>query len=351
MTLDSKPAKPRSRLGLYLPFALLALTAALWSGLWFYIKGRVVDGIDLALANEVQLGRNWTCVDHRMGGFPFRIELNCSALKLTSARANGEFTATTGPVIAVGQIYTPGLILVQSKGPLTIRAPDGSVIDAKWDALSASFKKSGADLERLSVVLAQPALTIARAGTAPANLSAQALELHLRPTPARPAADGAIDLALTAKSASLPALDQLLSQDRPTDLDISAMVLHATAFQRGFNPETLDLWRQRMGLVELRKITMTKGEARLEASGQLALDEVKRLKGRLESSVTGIERIAGIRVGGFGNVGSLLGAKPAVPGTAAAATALRPLPALEWREGRTWFGPLRLPLPALEPLY
>ncbi|MGL4975307.1 MAG: DUF2125 domain-containing protein [Bosea sp. (in: a-proteobacteria)] len=347
--MTSTPAKPgQSRFWLYLPFALLALIALLWSGLWFYVKGRVANGIELALANELQLGRNWACADHRVSGFPFRIEVHCSALKVTSARDNGDYTATTGPLIALGQIYTPGLILVEAKGPLQLKTPDGSVVDAKWNLLSASFKKSGESFERLSAVFTQPAVTISRTGAAPISTSAQSLELHLRPTPSRPAADGAIDAALTAKAAIIPALDQLMSQDRPTDLDLNAMILHATVFQRGLNPETLEGWRQQMGQIELRKITMVKGEARLEASGQVALDDLKRVKGRLESAVTGVDRIAGIRVGGFANL--MQGNRPAAPGTTAA-PALRPLPAIEWRAGRTWLGPLRLPLPALEPLY
>lgn len=337
-----------SRLWLYLPFALLALIALLWSGLWFYIKGRVVNGIDLALASELQLGRNWACADHRIGGFPFRIEVHCSALKITSARSNGDYTAIIGPLVALGQIYTPGLILVEAKGPLQLKTPDGSVVDATWNLLSASFKQSGEGFERLSAVLTQPAVTLARSDAAPVSTSALSMELHLRPTPGRAPADGAVDAAITTKAARIPALDQLLSQDRPTDFDLNAMVLHATAFQRGFNPETLDGWRQRAGLIELRKITMVKGDARLEASGQLALDDLKRIRGRLESAVTGVDRIAGIRVGGFANL--VQGARPAAPGNAAA-SALRPLPAIEWRDGRTWLGPLRLPLPALEPLY
>ncbi len=338
----------QSRLWLYLPFALLALLALLWSGLWFYVKGRVVNGIELALASELQLGRNWACADNRVSGFPFRIEVHCSALKVTSARDNGDYTATTGPLVALGQIYTPGLILVEAKGPLQLKTPDGSIVDASWNLLNASFKKSGESFERLSAVLRQPALTISRTGTAAISTSAQSVELHLRPTPARPPADGAIDAAITAKAAIIPALDQFLSQDRPTDLDLNAMILHATAFQRGLNPETLEGWRQRVGLIELRKVTMVKGEARLEASGQMALDDLKRVRGRLESSVAGIDRIAGIRVGGFANL--MQGNRVAAPGSPAAST-LRPLPAIEWRDGRTWLGPLRLPLPALEPLY
>ncbi|MGL5361732.1 MAG: DUF2125 domain-containing protein, partial [Bosea sp. (in: a-proteobacteria)] len=180
--MTSTPAKPgQSRFWLYLPFALLALIALLWSGLWFYVKGRVANGIELALANELQLGRNWACTDHRISGFPFRIEVHCSALKVTSARDNGDYTATTGPLVALGQIYTPGLILVEAKGPLQLKTPDGSVVDAKWNLLSASFKRSGESFERLSAVFMQPAVTVSRTGVAPVSISAQSLELHLRP--------------------------------------------------------------------------------------------------------------------------------------------------------------------------
>jgi hypothetical protein len=83
---DLALARRKSRFWLYAPFVLLVLIAAGWSGFWFYVQGRVTQTLDNALAREVQAGRTWTCADRSVGGYPFRIEVRCSSLMLTSSR-------------------------------------------------------------------------------------------------------------------------------------------------------------------------------------------------------------------------------------------------------------------------
>ncbi len=83
---DPLPTRRRSRFWLYGPFMLLVVLAAGWSAFWFYARGRIATEIDTALAREVERGRTWTCTDRSIGGFPFRIELRCNALSLTSTR-------------------------------------------------------------------------------------------------------------------------------------------------------------------------------------------------------------------------------------------------------------------------
>jgi hypothetical protein len=64
--------------------------------------------------------------------------------------------------------------------------------------------------------------------------------------------------------------------------------------------------------------------------------------------VANIDQFAGIRLrGGAMDLAAALSGRPAPTST----DALRPLPALEARDGRVFLGPIRLPLPALEPLY
>src|SRR5258708_34506035 len=68
----------RRRWPLLLPFALVVVLAALWSGAWFTIAARVPDAIADWRAHEARAGRVFVCGSQTIGGFPFRIEVRCS---------------------------------------------------------------------------------------------------------------------------------------------------------------------------------------------------------------------------------------------------------------------------------
>jgi len=69
-----------SRFWLYAPFALLLLVAIAWSAAWFVIRNRAGEALDGWLAAEAQAGRQWTCQDRTIGGYPFRIQVGWRSL-------------------------------------------------------------------------------------------------------------------------------------------------------------------------------------------------------------------------------------------------------------------------------
>src|SRR5262249_56084723 len=70
-------AAPRRRWPLFLPFALMVLLAAAWTGLWFYAAARAEAEIALWRERERQAGRPQDCVSQSIGGFSFRIQERC----------------------------------------------------------------------------------------------------------------------------------------------------------------------------------------------------------------------------------------------------------------------------------
>ena len=116
-----------SRFWLLTPFALLAVVAVAWSVAWVVIRQRTVDGLDRWLAREAAAGRNWACADRAVGGYPFRIEVSCSALTLR----RGEATASLGRLLTVAQVYRPRHIIAEVSGPL--RASDGQGVSVEAD--------------------------------------------------------------------------------------------------------------------------------------------------------------------------------------------------------------------------
>ena len=341
----------RSRFWLYAPFILLAVAAAAWSVFWFTVQGRVVEAVDKALAREAQQGRNWSCGDRSVAGFPFRIELRCASLALTSSRWGEAVRVETGPAVALGQVYTPGLVILQVTGPLKARLPQERLLDMGWGRFEASLTHNGSEPQRLSLVLAEPNATLTAPGQAAESWRAAAFEAHLRRSPTRPAAEQAVDIAISTKNSVLPALDAILGTTDPGDVSIEAVLTQADAFRGGFNPDTLEAWRSASGQIEVTKLSSAKGPARVEAAGRLLLDQTRRPAGEIQASLAGIKQIAGLPVGGLmSGLGGLLGGRLSaqLPGAAPGLTALPPV---VLREGRVYLGPIRLPLQPLAPLY
>src|SRR5215210_9290905 len=138
-----------SRFGLFAPFVLLGLLAAGWSIAWLIIRQRTADGLDAWLASEVAVGRQWTCADRAVGGYPFRIEVSCGMLSLK----RGEATASLGGLLAVAQVYRPGHVIAEISGPL--RASDGedAAVEAEWRLLQASIQSASDAFQRASLVI------------------------------------------------------------------------------------------------------------------------------------------------------------------------------------------------------
>lgn len=348
---DIAPARRNSRFWLYAPFVLLAVLAVAWSAFWFHVRGRVGEAVDAALAREAGQGRNWTCNDRQISGFPFRVELRCSSLSLTSARWGEAVKVQTGPSVAIGQVYSPGLVIAHVNGPLQATLPEGRTLDLGWNLLEASLRHDTGRPDQLSIVVNQPNAVMKAPGFADETWRANELQLHMRRNPTRPEAEQAVDLALSARGSVWPAVDALLGTSEPGDVDLQATLSQSLAFRAGFNPDALNGWRNAGGVLDLTKLTSSKGAAKIEASGQLMLDEANRPAGRLQLAMAGIQQIAGIPVGGLtSGLGSLLGGgrsqaqAPTTPG-------LTSLPPVVLREGRVFLGPLRLPLQPLPPLY
>lgn len=350
MTASQPASRRNSRFWLYGPFIVLLLLALGWSGLWFYGRGRVEAELAAGIAREAQAGRTWTCRDRSVGGYPFRIEVRCAELTLASSRWGDEVLIGTGPAVAVAQANAPRHIILQVAGPLAATLPQGRRAEMSWKQFEASLQLTASGFERLSVVVTEPNATLAAPGQPTEVMRSNLFEAHLRPNPQRFASDDAVDMALLSRGAVLPSLDALLGDPTPADLDMQTTVSHVLGFRKGFNPDALETWRNADGEIAITRLSLLKGKARLEAAGRLGLDDAHRVAGQLDASVAGIDRIAGIRIGGgLSALGGLLGGRQ--PPAQAQAAGMTPLPPIVLREGRVFLGPLRLPLQPLAPLY
>lgn len=346
----SSPPAParRSRLGLYLPLILLALVVAGWSGFWLVARSMVTDGIDRALAEARARGDVWNCHERTVGGYPFRLEIRCSDVTLARSASAGVVQLSAGPLLVIGQPHTPNHVIAQAKGPLALQLADGARLTARWDSAEASRRTASGALERLSVDIRRPVVTLALPQGASSTVSAAVIEAHLRRNPASPAPADARDLFLRTTQLVSGELDSLLGDTNPSDLDIQLTASQSSLLGKGLTPVTLEAWRVAGGKLDFTRLNLKKGIKQIEARGEIAIDEDKRLAGRIEPSAANIDQFAGIRLrGGAMDLASALSGRAQPTGP----DGLRPLPAIDIRGGRIGFGPIRLPVPPLAPLY
>jgi hypothetical protein len=337
-----------NRFWLYAPFVLLLMIVIAWSAAWFMIRNRAGEALDSWLAAEARAGRQWTCQDRTIGGYPFRIEMICNSLTLKQ----GAVTASLGRVESVAQVYQPRFIIAEIEGPL--QATDGKVtVQGSWDLLQTSFHAEQNGFRRLSLVAEAPRVTVT--GLAPGEIatSGQHLELHVRPNPSR-SADRAYDAALSVKQATIPVLDALVGGGERTDLDSDLTVTQAEGFRGRPVAEELERWRSTGGKLDVLMLSLTKGSRRAEAKGELRLDELHRPAGQLSLAAAGLDGLLD-NVMGRRN-GALLSALLGQGGGGSAPQAngrpaLSPLPPIRLENGRLAFGPFVIPNIALPAIY
>lgn len=348
---DNIAAKPW-RLGLYGPFILLLLVALGWSALWFYGRWRINAELDMLIAREASVGRNWSCPDRSITGFPFRIEGRCSNPSFRQAGEAGE--TLTGSVKSVTVVATTAgafnlaHVISEAEGPLVIRSPIAPEVTVNWTSARSSFRGSPTRLERASVEIDSPVMTAN--GLGGGRWSAKRLEAHIRAgvDPARP---NSFDFALKIDGAILPELDFAMKSADPLTLTADARVLKLAAIDRNDWPATVEGWRNGGGSIVIEQLALTKGLPRVEAKGELRLDDQRRVEGRLDASFVNAGAILqqlGIGGGVGGLVGGLLGGNR--PGQAQGRDMAIRLP-LVLENGRVAIGPFRVPGVQLRPLF
>lgn len=348
------PAPQRvSRLGLFLPVAFLVVLLAGWSAFWFVARARVNDAITIWLAQEAEQQRQWSCPDRTIGGFPFRFEVRCTDLRFTGTTPAGAVKGSLAHFTAVSQVYQPNHVIIEAQGPLITDQEGGERITLNWQSFDASAVFSGNRLDRFSVVVDQPLVIAGADAQAVQLMQAKAWESHLRIDPDRPAEDHVYDIAFTLNDAQLPALDAFVGTQDNTTIKFRGAITEAAPFTAKAPSVEFERWRLAGGVFEIDELSLTKGPQRLQAKGQLSIDDQRRPQGRIEASVVGLEGL--LSRFGFGgkNNNALAGGLAILGGgksqTGAATPGLTPLPPITIRDGQLFVGPFGISQVA--PLY
>lgn len=355
------PRRPRtSRWRIFLPSLVLLLLFAGLGVFWAFMTWRAGHEIDRMLVREAAHGRDWTCPNRTIGGFPFRIEISCDKPSFAGEARGRSWRGEVERAVAVAQILSPRHIVAEVTGPLAVIDSAGGRLDLSWDLLHGSIEvRPGAlaSLDRLSIEMTRPKLALVGYGPLDARASGELVDFHLRRAPGRPEAENAFDIASRGTALAVPIADQLLGGEAPVDMDLVATLLQGEQLGSGTPPGNLEAWRRAGGRLQVSRVLLSRGAQRVEGTGMLGLDERHRPQGRLDLSVVGADDLLqhfglspkAAQIGGL--IAGVLGGR--VPKAGQAEAAPRPagdvaLP-LRLDDGKVFLGPL--PVARLAPLY
>ncbi len=348
----------KSRLGLYVPFGLLALVILGWSALWLYGRHRTAQEMDLFMARQAGLGRVWNCPDRSISGYPFRIEIRCAKPTFQQVEEAGRLP-TTGSLGALTAIATTagaltmGHVILEFASPLRVVREGASDMTVNWESARSSVSGSLSRLDRASLEVVKPEVIVTAAGSEVFRSKADKLDLHLREASGQPA--GTFDVALALVNSATPLLDGLMGNADPFNASFDGRIFGLTTIDRRDWKATLDTWRTTGGVMRVERLALAKGVPRAEGKGELRLDSERRVAGQLDATFINADAL--LRQFGLNAVDNLIGnllmgssgRRNEQPGAPPRERSMR-LP-ITFVEGRVAVGPLRLPGVRLLPLY
>ena len=281
----------RRRTGLrytILLFIVLALIAG-WTGFWKFAAGKAQETIDGWRARESKSGRIYNCASQSVGGFPFRIEVNCDDASALFRSNQPPLELKTSSLVVMAQVYQPGLLISEFHGPLSIgepgKAPD-FIVD--WKLAQSSVRGTPAAPIRASLVLDKPTVDRVKSNDRQSLLRARHIELHGRIAEGSAASKPVIEIVLQLDQASASTLHPAAEQ--PIDANIIAVL-------RGLNDFSPKPWPARFreiqaagGRIDITQARVQQGEILAVGGGSLSLNGNGRLEGQLRVTMAGLDQ-------------------------------------------------------------
>ena len=222
---DPTSIQSRRRTGLrytILLFIVFALIAG-WTVFWKLAAGKAETAIDGWRAREAKAGRIYTCGSQDVGGFPFRIEVNCDQAAALLRTNQPPIELRTSSLLMVAQVYQPGLLISEFHGPLTVGEPGKAPeFVADWKLAQSSVRGTPSAPERGSLVF--DLLSVERVnGTARESMArARHAAFHGRMAEGSAANRPVIEVAVQIDQGTAPNLHPAAAT--PIDADVTAVL-------------------------------------------------------------------------------------------------------------------------------
>ena len=291
MMRDQTSLQSRRRTGrrytilLFIVFALIAG----WTGFWKFSASKAQQTIEGWRAREAKAGRIYSCGSQTIGGFPFRIEVNCDDATALFRSAQSSLELKTASLVVMTQVYQPGLLISEFHGPLTVGGPGKSpevILD--WKLAQSSVRGTPAAPSRASLVLDEPVVDRMNGGNRQNLLRARHIEFHGRLAEGSVASNPVIEIAAQLEHASAPEVHPAAA--KPMDVNIIGVL-------RGLNDLSPKPWSARLhelqasgGRIDVTQARIQQGDILAVGAGSLSLNANGRLEGQLRVTMAGLEQ-------------------------------------------------------------
>jgi len=259
-----------------------------WTWLWQYAADRAQAAIDGWRAREAKAGRIYNCGSQSIGGYPFRIEVECLPASAEFRREQPPLEIRTNRVLVAAQVYQPNLLISEISGPLTIadlgRTP---MIIADWKLGQSSVRGTPSSPERVSLVFDEPVVKLVNGDAQRSLLRAEHIELHGRIVEGSAANNPVIQIALRMVRASAPAFHPAATP--PVDADVTAVMRGLGDFSPKPWSERFRELQKRGGRIDITEARVQQGDTVAIGSGSLSIDPNGQLSGELDVTVAGLD--------------------------------------------------------------
>lgn len=331
------------RRGLALPFVLVGLALAVWTGWWFFLAREVEARLDAQVAALRADGWRISHGEATIRGWPFRTRV---ALPRTEIAAPSGHGVSAPELVAEANAWNPGHWVVVAPDGLTLSRAEKGRVKVDGDGLRMSVSHLRARFPDLRLELIRPTFTVLP-GSEPFPISAaERIQFEAQAHRRDPSAD-AVDFLFNLQDAQGRAGGPVegATQSGRLTLQLEATADHASGLRGPDSAGVFANWSKAGGRFTRVRGRLVAGESTaLMTSDSLAMRDDGRLEGRVsltaERPQAAIAGLARSRSGAVNRIG-------AAGAAVAAAGAPREL-VVDFRDGRTWLGPFALaPAPKL----
>jgi len=298
------PRKPR-RLGLWIPWGAALILAIGWSGWWLWLRGETEHQIDAAAADLRTHGGQASWATRQIGGYPFRLDVDFTDLKLADASG---WAISLPTLKSEAYAFAPTRWIVATRDGATLTEPGAAPLTIASPVMRASLNSWDQHPPRISFVGDDLSLAVPP-GAPPFPLaSAKSVQFY---TKAGPDDQGATLFEIAGGAATTNTDLGRLAGGKPVALTVDAIFSHASALDAPDARTAALGWARAGGMTTLQHLTF--------AAGATTLDTTK----------------GSFTVGGDGRLAGSAKATLASGGTPAPAT-------LQAHDGALWLGSLKI---------
>jgi hypothetical protein len=285
--MTSAPGQSRRWL-VALPLIVVLLLAVAWSGFWFYAAARADGMLAEWRAREAEAGRDYSCEQQSIGGFPFRFELLCRPAAASLASNEPKVALTAAQVRIAGQVYDPTLLIAEVGAPLTIAVAGEQPVRARWSLLQISIRGRPPAPERVSMAIDDAGIDRPEGQSGDPLLRAKRIELHGRVASGSVRDRPVLDLAATLGAFMAPTVHPMLQQ--PLDVSMTGTLRGLDNLRPLPLPARLRQLQAAGGRLEIKQARIQQGDVLAVAAGSLGLTQDGRLDGELTVTAAGLDR-------------------------------------------------------------